>query len=340
MTRSITWGRSVLGMVSMGLAFSTMGAACFFDRDDEQRQPTRECESDTQCGHLNSDDACFGNAYCDDDFSCRVDFLQDDDRCQCDGAWDCRAFGYEELGCNLVSCSDDHQCSETLAPAGSSPAEREGDCADLTCDGENKEPIVNVNLNDIRDDNNSCTTDTCNEDGASNTPVADGTACGDGVCFDAMCHAGCAPSNPDSCGDEGPNEPANNDGFAATSVNEHQQSCGMLDGDDVDWFELYIVDEEFETDIIGIDVVASAPTVEICAFVLCDNGGFPGGGCGNKQQGPVGSDGCCWTGDPKTLSPTWDLDCSDTTDDSGTLFVSVRAPSGSDCESYRISAHY
>jgi hypothetical protein len=54
----------------------------------------------------------------------------------------------------------------------------------------------------------------------------------------------------------------------------------------------------------------------------------------------VGSEGCCWTGDPSTLSPTWDLDCTGSDDDSGTMFYSVRAPNGGACETYRISAHY
>jgi hypothetical protein len=79
--------------------------------------------------------------------------------------------------------------------------------------------------------------------------------------------------------------------------------------------------------------------------VLCDNhadpdGGFPDGGCANKLPGPQGSYGCCWQGPPESLTPTWDLDCTGTSEDSGTLFFSVRAPAGDTCENYVVSAHY
>lgn len=333
----------LMGALSWGLGAATLGAACFFGDDDdhERRIEERECEDDSQCAHLNGPDACYGAAYCDERFTCQRDFLQDDDACQCDFWVHCLALGYEEIGCNEITC-EAHQCGEVVVPAGPSPDERAGDCVDLTCDGVEKELVSLVNLDDVDDDGNSCTVDTCTEDGPAHAPLADGDICqdGSGICYGASCYPGCVPENPEACGDEGPSEPANDDAFAASSVSENTESCGMLDGDDVDWYEMYIVDEEFETDILGLSVVSSAPTIEICAFVLCDDGGFPGGGCGNKQAGPLGSEGCCWTGAPSSLAPTWDLDCSDTSDDSGTVFYSVRAPSGGDCETYRVSAHY
>ncbi len=336
--------RQWIGGALFGCGFVLMSSACLFGDDDDRApsHPSRECEDATQCGHLNDGDACYGSAYCEPNtFTCRRDFLQDDDRCQCHSWLNCRTFGLEPLGCNEITC-EDHQCGEVIVPEGPSPDERLGDCVELACDGENKEPIITVNLEDIHDDKNGCTVDTCTEDGPENDAVDDGTICedGDGVCYAGACYPGCVPNDPESCGDEGPSEPANNDAFAATTVGEHTESCGMLDGDDVDWFEMYVVDEDFETDILGFEVRSSAATIELCVYVLCDNGGFPGGGCGNKQAGPLGSRGCCWTGPPSSLEPTWDLDCADTSDDSGTVFYSVRAPGGGACETYRVSGHY
>jgi hypothetical protein len=84
--------------------------------------------------------------------------------------------------------------------------------------------------------------------------------------------------------------------------------------------------------------------VELCAYVRCDNhydgGVAEGAGCSDKLPGPQGSVGCCWQGAPASLSPTWDMDCTGTSDDSGTMYFSLRALGGDLCETYVVSAHY
>ena len=332
----------MLRFVAAGVVFSTLGSACLFVGDDDGPESpvnSDECAIDGDCQHLAKNDPCYAQPVCNQQRSCEVEFLLDDDACQCEYAGQCEGLGFLETDCNVVSCSDDHQCSEELVPAGPSPFDAEGDCTSVTCDGESPDGNSMEDADDLPNDNNECTADICEPDGPQHNAFDDGSACrSDGVCYGGQCFDGCQPEDPDACGDEGPNEPSNNDGFAATSVNEFQESCGMLDGEDVDWFEVYIVDEDLEMDIIEIDVMSSAATVEICAFVNCESG--TASGCSNIQSGPNGSSGCCWQGDPNELAPTWDLDCSGTSDDSGTLFYSVRAPGGGACETYRISAHY
>lgn len=334
-------------LLASSLGVAVMGQGCFFigDDDEHERDPfedVRECQVDADCGQLATDDVCYSEPYCDQgSFTCRIDFQQDDDLCQCDSPFHCELAGLEQLGCNIVSCTSDHQCVEEIVSAGPSPAEVDGDCQTWTCDGESAEAIVESTLDDLPDDANACTADTCSESGPEHDALEDGSACGsDGVCYATECINGCQPENPDACGDEGPNEPTNDDGFAATSVNEFDESCGMLDADDIDWFEVYIEDEDFETDVIGFDIQSSANSIELCAYVVCEEGAATGG-CANMVDGPIaGARGCCWNGAPSTLSPTWDLDCTGTSDDSGTMFFSLRAPNGDACETYRISAHY
>ena len=180
----------------------------------------------------------------------------------------------------------------------------------------------------------------CGAEGPLNDPVTNGERCGDGLCYEATCHAGCVPSNPAACGTEGANEPTNDAGASATSYGEGSEECGMLDADDIDWYTMYLEDEDLESDVMGFELHSTAASLELCAYVRCNNNGFPEGGCANKENGPQGSIGCCWQGNAADLSPEWDLDCQDTSEDSGTLYFSVRAPTGDDCEGYTVSAHY
>lgn len=47
-----------------------------------------------------------------------------------------------------------------------------------------------------------------------------------------------------------------------------------------------------------------------------------------------------WSGPPNTLKPSWGLDCAGTIEDSGTVYVSVRTPGSSACETYAMTGGY
>jgi hypothetical protein len=343
--------RRLLACLGFGLVATT--GACFFGgNDDDDRLPppdVPECTQDGDCADLDDGDVCFAAPVCRER-SCRRDFLQDAEGCQCQSPWDCRDLGMEELGCNVVMCAGlTHQCSEEIAPAGPAPEQDVGGCSELRCDGESRIGFETVDVDDIDDDGNPCTVDSCSEAGPLHEPFADGEPCADtsGLCYSGVCAIlpGCQPANPEACGGEGPSEPANDTGTGASQYSEYAQVCGMLDEDDVDWFKLYLVDEDFEENIIGFDFHGSAPTLEVCAYVRCNNagapdGGYPDGGCDTKLDGPDGSLGCCWQGAPESLEPTWNLNCTGTEDDGGTLWFSVRAIGGDACDTYTLSAHY
>jgi hypothetical protein len=336
--------KSLLLGLGLGSCVIATGACFFHDDDPEPTAPVTECTVDTDCAHLDTGDACFAPARCDAQGSCTRDFLQDEDECQC-GFWThCLALGYEQEGCNEITCNEvTHQCGEDIAPAGPAPDQTEGDCSVTTCDGETAIGKIEDDADDVADDNNPCTVDSCGEAGPLFEALADGSECldGSGICYASLCYPGCIPADPEACGGEGPSEPQND--TSPSQTGENNPVCGMLDEDDVDFFELYIEDEDFKSDIMGFDVHSSAPTIELCAYVLCNNhagGGYPDGGCSNKVDGPNGSAGCCWQGAPESLDPTWDLDCTGDDDDSGTLYFSVRALGGDACDTYTVSAHY
>jgi hypothetical protein len=342
-------GRLVVFAAS-GLSLSILGSACLFrDSDRESYEPELECTVDADCSHLDDGDNCYAPPRCESN-RCQRLFLQDDTDCQCTFGPHCEALGYEQHACNVVTCDANHQCGEAIAPEGPAPPSEQdqGDCATRVCDGISLEGVSQSDPSDLPDDYDSCTVDLCTEDGPENAVVADGDYCsgGDsGRCYAGQCYAGCATDDDEVCGDEGADEPKNDDGVTATDYPEGLDVCGMLDGDDIDWLEMHLVDDDFVTDILHVEVHASAPAIEICAYALCNNftdpnGGYPDGACAEKLPGPFGSLGCCWQGAPESLSPSWDLDCSGTSDDGGTMFFSLRAPGGDACETFVFSARY
>ncbi len=341
----------LLAVVAAGSCLSILASACLYDGGDhsDPYEPAVECTVDADCAHLDDGDSCYDTPRCGGS-SCYRPFLQDDTDCQCDWSLHCEALGYEQRACNVLTCDANHQCGEEIAPEGPASATEQdrGDCTTLVCDGTSPDGISEADPSDLPEDDDVCTVDLCTEDGAENASVPDGDYCTDGLpgrCYGGGCYLGCIADDDDACGDEGPGEPQNDDGASATHYQAGAQTCGMLDGDDIDWFKMTLVDEDFETDIIRFEVHASSPTLEVCAYVLCNNfndpnGGYPGGGCDNKIAGPFGSLGCCWQGAPESLSPTWDLDCTGTTDDAGSMFFSLRAPDGDSCETYVMAALY
>ena len=320
-------------------------AGCFGDDDDERAlpppPPPPECTVDADCAHEDDGDPCYAPPECDENSkSCYRRFLQDLVECQCQSEYHCEELGYQELGCNVVLCDPQHKCTEAVVPAGPAKDQVDGDCAELRCDGESKEPIDEVDPTDLPDDDNECTVDTCEAGGPTLTPVPTGDACldGSGVCYTAWCYPGCLPENPDACGTEGANEPNNDFAGSANSLVD-VYTCGFLGGDDIDWYVKAVEDDSFESDVLGFSVHSTAPAIELCAYIACHNwasGGIPEGGCGNKIDLGNNTLGCCWTGQPDTLANTWELDCTDTGDDVGTLWVTVRAVDGDGCETYTV----
>jgi hypothetical protein len=115
--------------------------------------------------------------------------------------------------------------------------------------------------------------------------------------------------------------------------------CAFSSSTDVDWYPFNAVDGDFSNDVLHFRFWSLAPTIEVCAYARC-RVGSPGGGCASKIGGPNGSLGCCWTGAPNTLAPSWDLDCSGTSDDDATIYVSVKTPGSDACEPYLMKGGY
>jgi hypothetical protein len=349
-------GRFTRMLVLAGLTVGglTLNGACLFVQAEdeppvEQRSPSLECDTDDQCSHLDDGDACYGPAFCDittagEVSRCDRQFLQDDDTCQCESGSACsQVTGFEQHPCNVLTC-EDHLCGEEISPAGEADAIRQvpGDCAVVMCDGALVEGEVVDDVEDLPDDANLCTVDTCSDLGPRNDAIEHGELCVDnsGHCYNGTCFKGCVPMDLMTCGDEGPSEPENNDGTTAIRLPENSETCGMLDGDDFDWYEMNLIDEDFVTDIFELTINSSARDLEVCVFMDCHGTTNALGLCSTKLNGPHNSIGCCFRGDPAAIRPVWDIDCADQTDDGGTMYIAVSAPGGDDCETYSLSAHY
>lgn len=323
-----------------GMALPAALAGCFYlpgdgggDGGASGTGDPPECSVNGDCAHLDTDGDPCTEAVCDAG-QCRQDLLYSAPDCQCHTDADCDYFAQP---CNTVTC-DAHQCVEEISPAGPAPEQTAGDCAVATCDGASTTPAQQYDETDLPDHGNDCAVEACDPElGPTATYQPDGAACGGGFCFLGQCMP-CAPSDPDSCGGEGPGEPQNNDGATATPYARYAKVCGFSDGSDVDWYTFYASDDFLSQDILDFQFWSTAPVLEVCAYVNCLNGS-PGGGCATKLPGPDGSEGCCWSGAPATLKPSWDLDCAGF-DDRGTVYISVRTPGGSACETYAMTADY
>ena len=309
-------------------------------------QPPPECSLDDDCARKHAGDVDAGADRC---VTWRCNYgrctstpLTGTADCQCAEPSDCDDYNasFAQKTCNEISCTD-HKCSKKILPAGPAKTETVGDCAKLTCNGSDENEVRTIDATDIENDNNPCTTDSCDASTgkAKHVPVTNGTACGDGaICMEGKCLP-CKPTNPTSCGGEGTGEPANDSSTTPESFKEYTPMCTFSSGADIDWYTFYADDSAFFSDIYNFKFWSTAPTLEVCIYVKCV-AGTPGGGCTTKLPGPNGSLGCCWSGAPATLAPSWDLDCSGTTDDSGTTYVSVRTPGGGQCEQYAMYGGY
>jgi hypothetical protein len=364
--------RCIRPLVALSLALSLAGCFPFGGEDlyeptpyEPPPPPPPECETDADCAGDDDGDRCT-ETRCEYGQCNQVTLgSYEDETCEC---WD-------DTECGSTSCSagtcDDHRCVTVLAEAGPAPAPLQvpGDCAEVMCDGETAEPIAVAAASDVPQQQAGdctvlscdgihpepvatqdptdvpadleCNTGYCSDYGLGYTPHPDGTECaaGSGFCFEGICLTTCSPTNPAACGDEGLAEPANDSGATPTQYTGAPGACGFVDASDVDWYTFYAEDEDFETDILWVHAWSTAPSVEVCVYVTCSDGSSPGGGCADKLAGPNGSLGCCWTGASQGFAQSWDLDCG-TTEDSGTAYVSVRAPGGDACETYAVSMYY
>jgi hypothetical protein len=293
-----------------------------------------QCKVDADCGAFDTDQDPCTNAVCLGG-RCSQKLIRNESDCQCHADKDCAHY---EKGCALGVCND-HKCAEKLRAAGPAPKQKAGDCETIRCDGVSSAPIEEADPTDVPNDDNPCTVDVCEATGPKQTRLANGTACGSGICFDGRCLT-CVPQDPTSCGSEGPGEPANDASATASTFREHAPFCAYSSGTDTDWYTFNAVDGDFSYDVLNFHFWSTAPTIELCAYVRCGNGGTPGGGCSPLLPGPNGSQGCCWTGSPSTLAPSWDLDCPGTTEDEGPVYLSVRTPGGDACEVYAMSGGY
>jgi len=298
-----------------------------------------ECTQDADCAFHDTDTDPCTTAVCSYNH-CEEKQITDTPACQCFTVDDCLGY-YNQRACNAIA-SESHVCKKAILPAGPAPDayQKKGDCWDATCDGSAEDATNKADAADLGDDNNPCTVESCDATkGLVETNVANGTACGAGnICFEGKCLP-CKPSNPASCGSEGAGEPADNSSATPDSFTQFQPMCTFSSGTDIDWYTFYAKGEPFSFDAFNFKLWSTAKTLEVCIYVKCDSG-TPGNGCATKLPGPNGSLGCCWTGAPATLAPSWDLDCSGTGEDSGTTYMSVRTPGGAQCEQYAITGGY
>lgn len=101
-----------------------------------------------------------------------------------------------------ANCDDGNPCTMDTCPAatlvceyakmdgyGPVSAQTSGDCSLIVCSA--GQPSTNVDTQDIFDDGESCTLDTCVNQVPTNTPVVDGTVCTvsnmSGTCVKGVC---------------------------------------------------------------------------------------------------------------------------------------------------------
>ncbi len=129
--------------------------------------------------------------------------------------------------CATYSC-DNHECSVTYAVGTVISGDTDGDCMALLCVDGNPDPQMQP-FDDPEDDNNACTSDTCDAGTPQHDPEPVGTLCNDNV----FCNG------PDTCGDGNgqctvhagdPCLPLNTtDNDCSGSCNEANDSCTAND---------------------------------------------------------------------------------------------------------------
>lgn len=239
--------------------------------------------------------------------------------------------------CTMEVCEG--EWLERVEDPADTPPQVPGDCLVVYCNGsfaDTREELTDT------DDNNECTIDdACDFAGGSHYPTDPRTSCagGNGFCLAGACLTDCAPQSTTACGEEGPNELANDNGSTPTDFTE--PVCGFLDADDADWYTFEAFDAELSHDVLDTWVTSDAATIRICMYFACNDGTSPTGGCETKLPGPDGSEGCCWEGPGADFHPSWDVYCAGGSGkDEGDVYVEISAPDAGDCVSYAVSMSY
>ena len=112
---------------------------------------------------------------------------------ECNQPSDCTGLPADDA-CQTRTCIA-NTCGQTFAPANTMVpgAQTNGDCKVVECDGAGKQ-VINADPADLPNDNNACTTDTCNGTTPVNTSLAAGSSCG------AIGKCNGAPVNPSCVG--------------------------------------------------------------------------------------------------------------------------------------------
>ncbi|WP_437623399.1 hypothetical protein [Sorangium sp. So ce1151] len=91
-----------------------------------------------------------------------------------------------DSACAWRAC-EEGACSVEVAPTGTPLAEQTpGDCRELRCDGHGGQQAAPA-LDDVGDDGNECTADSCGPAGPTHARVPTGTECAAGLCQDGDC---------------------------------------------------------------------------------------------------------------------------------------------------------
>ncbi len=173
--------------------------------------------------------------------------------------------------CTVDTCQPDNTCARSNADNGPLKDQVAGDCRRDDClDGE----VVQTNDDaDTKDDNEPCTTDSCNAGTPVHPPLADDTMCSVGVspgkCVMGVCTVECSPTKP--CDD---NNPCTED-----SCNASLGTCTYvkLDGLPTPGFTEPVGDCKIHICSAGVDAplnddADTADDMNSCTFDVCMNG--------------------------------------------------------------------
>lgn len=175
--------------------------------DDGNPCTSESCEGDTPTfTNLPEGTTCNGDGQCSEDGLCSS-CLEDDD-CGTDTA------------CADVSCGDNGECEADIDVGAVISGDDDGDCDALICVEDELEPQEIFFADDIEDDDNLCTTDTCDMvEGAVHTPVNENDPCDDGL----FC------TGTDTCNATGvcqhTGDPCSAGGVCANECNEAADNC-------------------------------------------------------------------------------------------------------------------
>lgn len=187
------------------------------------------------------------------------------------------------------------------------------------------------------DDGDACTDDDCSTGTPVHTPKEEGAACGEGgFCQASVCVTWCLPlPDPTTCIDDGAYE-ATDDTYSGEPQYDDDDDgpkplCGVLTEGDVDWVSYHADDTSFQNDINNFQFWSYDSEVRFCAFAQCDAGttSAPCYDGGIPTTGPEGQPGCCWQGVFNSLAYfSMNLECDNTTEDSGWVRIRIDNPSG------------